>query len=69
VNKLYRKQSKNNLSTQHEFIWTTRYEINDAHCTMKLLLYVHDRVTSTDCHPCSMLIKATFYVMGIDLNN
>jgi len=40
VNKLYRKQSKKNLSTQHKFIWTNRYEINDMHC-IRLLLYVH----------------------------
>jgi len=33
VNKLYRKWFKNNLSTQREFIWTARYEINAQRST------------------------------------
>jgi len=39
VNKLYRKKSKNNLSTQREFIWTTRYEFTDAHYTAQQSSY------------------------------
>jgi len=37
VNKLYRKRS--DLSTQREFIGTTRYEINDSHYTAQRSSY------------------------------
>jgi len=84
---MYRKQSKNNLSTKREFIWLTRL----TKVTTKLLQYLHHHVCISESiresaettvlqdiiftlainrpsFACSMLITATFYVMGIDLN-
>jgi len=61
VNKLYRKLSKNNLSTQREFIWTLAKLVmmSMTHVTLDneaLTVYLHDGVMiissslrSTDC--------------------
>jgi len=61
VIKLYRKRSKNNLSTQRKFIWTTCYEINDTCYTAQQSSYCMSIIMFT-------LVKALERVQKLHYN-